>query len=535
MDLDPQQASRLLSVEPALLRTLSFLDSRSLRWAAEATSLLRKAAAAARSNIQTKIHNETVLESLQLYLTRHGQHVTALQLAAERSSEEPLSLQELPGSCSNLQELSLQGFKSLQLSASSSHSGVLRACTGLTRLVISDCKLSPAAAGDDAAAADTRDSISALTELQHLRLCRIGQGQLSASFLTSLQKLTRLETVYALDEASTLQHVSALGQLQFLQMQLEQGTSSAAALSGLGQLQQLTELRLGSADDWQGNLKFAHDAMPFVSRLTGLQALVLPKGSTLNASILSGFSQLRVLGVCDVNITPGFAALMSQLTGLQQLCDLSLSVTSSLTPPSPSAAAYRVLAALAAGSWLKRLHLEFLQQLPVYAWQALFPADRQLTQLTSLRLVEKTPHTFDDDYWVGGPSTLNSTVVSRMCRCCPNLQELWLDWGSQHTRRDFFPDLSCLEALTTLTQLWLSNVSNDAVSSIAQLTRLKKLSLMPPNKLLSTVAVAGLVDLEQLDSLTVLEKEQPQVVVIRIPEKVGWWVQTHPWVNGVTC
>lgn len=182
-----------------------------------------------------------------------------------------------------------------------------------------------------------------------------------------------------------------------------------------------------------------------------------------------------------MELLPDAAALLVLLPALQQLQHLRLRFLQCQWP-----AVSVAYSALAAGSKLQHLELSGCQ-LPAGAWQYVFSAARQLPQLTSLLLGQVLKGTH-------AQPAMDAADVASMAVCCPRLQELqfWkqlqLDAGLQD-----------LQQLSALSRVWLTDVGEGVLSSLAGLTQLQDVYV-----LLRTEAAAG--QLQQLTALSELTR-----------------------------
>lgn len=198
--------------------------------------------------------------SLLRYLGRHGQHVTRLCVGDAEDDQTFPHLAALPHACSSLGELSLAGI-SAQLGPGNGSPGVLQQAAtmrGVTYLWLFEVQ-----ATDDAAC-DVAAALAQLTQLQHLELDAVRVvGALPSSMLARLQGLTALQLADPVGclQDSSLEHISMLTALRTLGLESTLNINppegedeaapvlSAAALSGLQQLQHLTALKLSGFRD----------------------------------------------------------------------------------------------------------------------------------------------------------------------------------------------------------------------------------------------------------------------------------------------
>ena len=330
-----QSASRLLDLpEPCLLAVLHCCtdDHRSLFSAARAHSRLHQAAVQSLSSVRAMLHQQQQMDSVLLYMTNHGQHVSSIDIDGLRGA---VLLQELPHT--KLQGLSSLNLSRLYLQLQQRHNNLGVLGHGqpdlqlhLTQLQLHSCKL-----------ADEYQLAAALLQLpklQHLSLVwdddAALDGSFSSSALQGLQQLTYLElTVRMLDPGLGLESLKDLTSLQDLRLHCQKTYCVLARV--VSDLQQLTHLKV------QGEKGYTTSAV-------------------FEASALAGKTQLQHLELVQCTIipikvgrSPGSAELLSHLEHVQQLTFLSLS-NSLCTSLGPPITAY---SALTASSKLQHLDL----------------------------------------------------------------------------------------------------------------------------------------------------------------------------------
>jgi len=437
-----------------------------------------EAATAATSSI---VLRRTVqdLSCLQCWLEKHGGQVEVLQLHACDGAV----LTALP--CPQLQVLLLRGSR-LSISSSVWHS--IAAATKLTSVTLRFVQTT-------SQQADVVSALTALPDLEQLTWtsveCAGQRGLTDSMLLQKLTKLTALRLDYAEAAAAAVEHLSLLTRLQHLSLDVTKDWA-AAGCPGLQQLKALTRLALTDSKNWEG----FRDVPDRVSELTALQRFDLPRATTtaLNKlSALAGLTQIQLeLGLKDVSPgspplqLPGLQHLyvgdggfgimpMSFLASCTQLRVLSL-CTISLSPGS-----------LAASTMLQYLNLCCCRASaadeaaePV-SWQQVFPGPGGLPHLTSLQMISLEPD-------------LQHADIQSVAACCSSLKDLYCDTLPDSC----FSALTCLSGLTTLT---LAETSDEQCSSLAQLTGLRELIVEDA----SQVFAAGLRQLAALEQLTVLE------------------------------
>jgi len=182
---------------------------------------------------------------------------------------------------------------------------------------------------------------------------------LPSNLLSQLVQLTCLKLQYdQVQSDAALQHLSALSVLQHLELNLEGETQqkpTAAALTGLQQLPQLTALKLCKAP-WAINLQ----SMPAFTVLTALRALQLLGSTSVDPAVLATISQLQHLELVYEHTwdTEGCAAMLAAIGRQQGL--VKLSIHHNRCWSTPSAAAYQALTVSS--------HLQHLE-----SWSCEFP------------------------------------------------------------------------------------------------------------------------------------------------------------------
>lgn len=499
------------------------LDCPSVCSAARAHSRLHKAAVAAMSSICAK--GRHAADSLQQYLTRHGDRVSSISAQHVdfklqcRKADVP---QQLPV-CYKLEVLSLQDCQ-VQLAASATgHLGLLHAAPQLTKLHLQNCIL-----------LDTPGSLKAvlqqLPHLQHLAAAYSVYGPFAGDVLQGLSGLTYL-SLHGL--TSTCRRVSERPS----HWREQHITSKPIKLEHIRSMKQLRGLKLNnfdehvSAETFSGLehltlLQLTHDNRPITLYFNGDQ----PGLRLVDVSALGYLSQLQHLvlqlvipcsrvgtQVTHVATEVSMDCLLAAIDKLTQLTYLQLSGAAShyevlqySAPENPfscvggmrsrrprtgSAPSY---AALSASSRLQCLKLPWFP-LPPSAWQHVFAPGRKLLEL--------------QDLTIAGISSEEASPVDDMAglvSCCPNLQRLNLDasvyhWGLRGRQ------LEPLTALTHLTELTVTfNVPHlrSAAKGLAQLTGLQSLTIhtvgCPQSKMAVSKTEAELLPLTQLRQLTCL-------------------------------
>ena len=434
--------------DPCLLAVLQCLaadDQRSLLSAARSHSRLHQAAVAALHSITAHITEQQQMDSVLLYLDKHGQHVDSIQLTGvERGF---IKLPHLP---QNLQLSSLQlEHLHVQLEPRNGSHVLLGAATvaALKQLCLKDCKLRRD--GKKQLAATLSQLPAALEHLSINHVLANGMWvAISTEVLQRLQQLTYLElarcSLKGPDQGQpALQPLQALTLLQDLRICTESGNITASMLSGT---HRLTRLKVSGY------------------REISLQLSVEPQ-------VLASKTQLQhlQLAVCMVSGgVAGAAQLLSHLQPLQQLTHLDLAhISWALQEGAPPQEAAPFLS-VTASSKLQRLDLHKCRLAPG-VWQHIFPAGRQLPHVRCL-----------DMSWVIQP---NGTPTSPpdfipVVSCCPCLQSL--DMMEVPHSADQLTALLGLSALHTLRLSADECMGTDGLNGLCQLTGLRKLQVSAP-------------------------------------------------------
>jgi len=446
-----------------------------------------EAATAATRRIVT--HRVQDFSCLQTWLCNQGKHVEELQL--HESGDVILSA--LP--CAQLEKLLLEGrFATSSVYLDTRVWSDIAAATKLTSLTLSFVNT-------NAQPADVVSALTALPDLEQLTWDSINyfsvlqRGLADSMLFQKLTKLTALRLDYVA-EAEVLVYLSLLTRLQDLSIGAAEDCT-AAGCPGLQELKALTRLEL---------LHTFNDIPASISQLTALQQLDVPCATPTafnKLHALTGLTQLRL----SVNSLSADSAPL-QLPGLQHLEAVAWNNNSTM-PASfmASCTQLRVLqlssisispGILAATTMLQHLELEHCSVDDAEAnaaepasWQQVFPGPGRLPHLTLLKLKFPEPDLYQDD-------------IKYLVACCSSLQVLQLDSlpGTSASA------LTCLSGLTSLT-LWLAKDKH--CSSLAQVTGLRELKVTDPRQL----SVAGLVQLAALAALTCLG--------FKINPSYGWY------------
>jgi len=431
------------------------------------------AAVAATNSISiTRMRSQAQCDNVVKWLQLHGGGVTCLDI------------QDGGGFC--LACRPCPALEDLNLCSLSVQPGFVSACTCLTRLLLTGCRLqSSPHASSSAAGGNPLIQLSVLCSLQHLELDNVRSPPATSccdfpgSLLSQLVQLTCLNLWdKQVQSDAALQHLSAMSALQHLELNLEGGgrqKPTAAALTGLQQLPQLTALKLSSVP-WAINLH----TMPAFTVLTALRVLQLQGSPSVDPAVLATISQLQHLDLAcwDPWDAEGSAAMLAAVGQQHELIQLKICSHSRWSVP--SAAAYSALTASS--------HLQCLQlggaEFPAGAWQQMFPLTRCLPELSQLFL-----------YSLEGPvQPVSQADIQAMVSCCPGLVSLQL------IQKLAVSSATPLQQLTGLTTLKLCTSFQDSTPSIAKLTGLQELVLHSSGQA-DQVTASGLLQLTALQQL----------------------------------
>ena len=514
MATDDCEAPSLLLALPddCLLPILQYCAANgqhSLFSAARAHSRLHQAAVAALRSITAPVTRQQQLDSVLLYLSKHGDHTNSVEFKGD--GDYRATLRQLP------QHLQLSSFHlsdvQVQLLPGNGFQGVLSATAQqapLKQLRLDSCMLLDSVSGGELAAALTVLPAG----LEHLSICNLRCNgeivQFPTAILQQLQQLTYLEladvSVLGPGKASpVLQPLQALTRLQHLclhsvRTEEDGGMVAAAILSGPTHL---THLQLSA-----GLGLFDDEAV-----------------WNVEPGVLAGKTRLQHLHLAQCNIVGGAAGIAQLLCGLQQLQQLTyLNLSYSLEahnhyddrvqdPDStPPAAAY---AALTASSNLQQLDITGAV-LPEGVWQHIFPAGRQRAHLRSLD-ISHVQH--QDGTAAAAPEG------SRLVSCCPGLQSI--NMQQLQYSEELLDSVQGLSGLHTL-HLGMSRHSEAPVSleGVRHLTGLRMLRVVLP----ATAKEGLLLQLTALKQLDTLIYRGPTGCTAGMVclSQVGWGVGCFP-------
>jgi hypothetical protein len=451
--------------------------------------------------ISSKIYKQTrpKVNSLLLYLSRYGQHVSSLDVR-HPGRWKRVTLHALPQGL-QLDSLCLENM-GLQLQAGNSRQGLLQSLAALTQLQLLECCLLDA---DGLAGA-----LQQLPQLQHLKVVNM-RRKVNSTYLHELFTLNS-------DALQQLQGLTYL-ELEGCSCDVDLPPLEGSASAPQQQLSNLQSLRL-------------REFKPSISKteqlLAGMQHLTMLELQPIKSSmdpyapfppdVLTSMSQLQHLdlsnyvpvGCHQVDDTDAVSDFLYNLEQLTQLTHLRLQSTLPFT----AAAAPAAYAALTASNKLQVLHLPGCNMSPG-AWQHMLPAGKQLPKLQELHL---NP----------GPSRGVFDMAS-LVSCCPNLQLLDLP----HLDGSPWMVLAPLHNLTSLQRLAVPGGSmNDAgVKVLVQLTGLQELNMECSSG--NGITADGMLPLTALKQLHSLRFTYTYATGSP-PNAVSRWWQTHV-SPGSTC
>jgi len=424
----------------------------------------------------TRMRSQAQCDNVVKWLQLHGGGVTSLDI------------QHGGGFC--LACLPWPALQDLNLCSLSVQAGFVSTCTGLTRLLLTGCcLLSSPHASSKAAGGNPLTQLSVICSLQHLELDNVRSAlshpgyEFPGSLMSQLVQPTCLKLQCNLVQSdAALQHLSALSALQHLKLNLQDRSHqqpTAAALTGLKQLPQLTALKLVRVP-WAINLH----TMPGFTVLTALRVLHLEDITSVDPAVLATSSQLQELELAcwDPWDAEGAAAMLAAIGQLHEL--VKLEICHNRCWSTPSAAAYSALTASSHLQHLKSRGCSF----PAGAWQQMFPPTRCLPDLRQL------------DLYPAGRQVqpLSQADIQALVSCCPGLGSLIL--GRQLPVETATP----LQQLTGLTSLGMCASFEDSAPCLAQLATLQRL-VVQSKALPDRVTVSGLLQLTALQQLCHLQ------------------------------
>jgi hypothetical protein len=324
--------------------------------------------------------------------------------------------------------------------------------------------------GYRSAEAEVLHHLSALVNLQHLDLSGCPSTGCPGGCPSQLAQLTCLRISYEdveFDVEQQFQHLSCLTALQQLAISCSLQTG-LRSIPGIEHLTQLTSLDL-KAHSFDFSTRITHS---WACR-AALQSLTL-QDCVVQPEALAAFTQLRVLCLGSVK-TPGTASLEELLLAVSQLPLLTDVVWGSFDSfegsqlaAYPSAAAFT---ALTASTNLCSLQLHSDAVMTGQFLPALFQPGPLYPQLRAIEL--------DFDRQAG--MAITEQQLHLLCNCCPAVESLVFVPGASLScaPATAWDPLLQLSALTRLGVHYVRSYSGSAaaVSTVAQLTRLKELSM----------------------------------------------------------
>jgi len=456
---------------------------------------------AATKSIETRLSKQSSADNLVEYLSRHGSHLTSMNLSgSEIGAGKCTLLGQLP-SCQHVQQLSIEYFD-VQLCGDEGLPGVLNSITGLTRLELDDCLVNPK--GTVGSVAD----LSVLVNLRHLRIgfdlwLSFSEGSLdpqplsevgwSTNAWSGLHHLTHLKLGWVVLAAEDVQHLSTLSSLSVLSVSGDVHLAVMAA-PGLALSQSLRSLVI-----------------------TGMhgRSITCP---VLGPSVLAALTRLTRLKLAGVRVkgegeVGGGLCLLQAVSKLQRLRRLVFArLDVEWPPPSP---AYQAVVASSKLRWLTWADC----QLPPGVFAHIFPCPHsdQHGELVSFVIQECGA-------LCSRCRTTSSAVVANLASCCPALQELQI-------AVDGWVCLTPLCQLSALASLLLKvdggpDGTAASIHSLSGLTGLRSLHLKTQQ--LSTAAISRvllpLTALRQLNTFSCQDSGEAQGVELDTYQRVSEWV-----------
>jgi hypothetical protein len=437
--------------DPCLLTVLQYCadDHCSLFSAARAHSRLHQAAVLALTSIKAVVVEQHI-DSLMLYLGKHGQQIESVDLTDEAHT---VILRQLPHD--RLQKLSSLKLRDMWLQLLPGEEGTRGfGCPGI---------------------------VAGLHLKQlHLDSVLLDEQGLQAALL-SLPMLEQFSYREDVDVESVFSHevVQVLQQLTYLQLPcILKGPDSLQQLQGLTRLQ---ELRLRLLCDWQSHHTVTASTLSGLQQLTHIELKARASHTCeLEPGALAVKTQLHHLELVKLRIAGGSAGVLLLMSHLQQMQQLTfLSLRDSLESTAPAA----TYSALTVSSKLQHVDVSDCV-LPAGVWQHMFPDGRQLPHLQVLGVGRM-------DSSVTG--TAAAPDMSSLVSCCRGLQSLEMEmaFGAE--------SLAALTGLSSLLKLdmWVDYPPSEGLKVVCQLTGLRELHLA-----FSSTADGFLLQLTQLRQLT---------------------------------
>jgi hypothetical protein len=326
-----------------------------------------------------------------------------------------------------------------------------------------------------------------------------------SDLLQQLPQLSVLKLAGVHIGATAVQHLSAMTRLQELRISLCDGMEASCMDSLPSSMTSLYIQDNRSEDPDRRRMKILP---PRLHRLTSLRHLHTNYGA-VQPSLLTGLTQLQHLQLECCSLLPtgpfewqGLAAdadgdhdaamaeLLAALQYLTQLQHLEVGVPGFAEVEIPVV----LFSALTASSCLTQLCMaaEYGQTLPPGAAQHIFPADRQLPQLSCVDFSTKNDWELED-------FCIATEALAALASCCPNLEQLKIIgvWGSDVDAATLLQlPASCIEL-----EVGGPRFTDAAAAVVAQLTHLKKLTLCNTAAGLTDVGLLELTSLRELSAL----------------------------------
>jgi hypothetical protein len=454
-------------------------------------------------NVTAQVREQHKMDSVLMYLGKHGQHVENLALLGDGPglSSGRAALRQLPPTV-KLNSLQLSNIK-VQLQPGNGFDGVLGAgAADLKMLRVIRCDLF-----DDQNHANP-DGDLALSQLpaglEHLCLYSIWR-KLPTHVLAQLQQLTYLElcgTNLQGPDTEVGSEQDEEGGEGDGEEEEEAGGEEQRAVTGeedgkldfnlhpLQALPHLADLRFNQAEGLAARITAAD-----LSANRKLMRLECDRVD-FEPSALSGKTQLQHLSMYKCTISGGAAGVARMMAELSHIQLTHLHLIKTMEPVeegNPPASAY---AALTASSKLQYLNIANCE-LPTGAWQHMYAAGRQLPQLQTLDI----SCVFQAASRAHAPYTGGTTLVS----CCPGLTRLWLDDSSQSEVQhstDLLTSLQKLSGLHTLSWSAHDGAAVERLPLVCQLTGLRELAVSYPGFGGQSYKEGLLLQLTQLKQLT---------------------------------
>jgi hypothetical protein len=278
--------------DPCLLAVMQHCavdDQRSLFSAATAHSRLHQAAVLALQSITASLPEQEHMDSLLLYLWRHGQKVDSITFQGDEDWNDEVKLCQLP-QVAQLSSLCLKWMK-VQLHPGKGCLGVLAGAPPLKQLRLTNCELIDDEQGLAAA-------LMQLPQLEHLSLEETScSPSRSSSFRGKVLMSSRAPTLWSPRLGSALQHLQQLTYLELVKIQMQDPPEDQ--------------------DPGEGQPRLQH--LQMLTKLADLRitAYEVDEQDVITAIMLAGARHLTRLQLSRCEIEPDALALKPQLQHLQ--------------------------------------------------------------------------------------------------------------------------------------------------------------------------------------------------------------------------